>query len=132
MYIRENIGGSTGTVAEQKPGQFAELLMNNGWNCLWRGHPVQPTDHLMPSPFWPWDGNRKVWPSESPPCAGPKWWDFKGICFAVLCSPDAVADKTQPHMDQGLRQADGCIWMMTRSLLMLRQWNELPKIAACA
>ena len=45
----------------------------------------------MPSPFWPWDGNRKVWPSESPPCAGPKWWDFKGICFAVLCSPDAVA-----------------------------------------
>ena len=22
--------------------------MNNGWSCLWRGHPVQPTDHLMP------------------------------------------------------------------------------------
>ena len=44
----QNIGGSTGTVASQKPGQFADLLMNNGWSCLWRGHPVQPTDHLMP------------------------------------------------------------------------------------
>ena len=22
--------------------------MNNGWNCLWWGHPVQATDHLMP------------------------------------------------------------------------------------
>ena len=30
-----------------KPGQLAE---NDGWNCLWRGHPVQPTDHLMPPP----------------------------------------------------------------------------------
>ena len=28
------------------------MLMNNGWKCLWRGHPVQPTDHLMPSRWW--------------------------------------------------------------------------------
>ena len=24
------------------------LLENDGCNCLWRGHPVQPTDHLRP------------------------------------------------------------------------------------
>ena len=46
-----NIGGSTGTVAQQKPGRNVEnLLMNNGWKCLWRGHPVQPTDQLIPPP----------------------------------------------------------------------------------
>ena len=25
------------------------LLKNNGWKCLWRGHPAQPTDQLKPS-----------------------------------------------------------------------------------
>ena len=24
------------------------LLKNNGWKCLWRGHPAQPTDQLKP------------------------------------------------------------------------------------
>ena len=26
------------------------LLKNNGWKCLWRGHPAQPTDQLKPLP----------------------------------------------------------------------------------
>ena len=42
------IGGSTGTVASPTPEHCVNLLMNNGWNCLWRGHPVQLTNHLMP------------------------------------------------------------------------------------
>ena len=25
------------------------LLKNNGWKCLWRGHPAQPTDQLKPT-----------------------------------------------------------------------------------
>ena len=32
------------------PPKKKKVLMNDGWNRLWRGHPVQPTDHLMPSP----------------------------------------------------------------------------------
>ena len=44
-----NTGRSTGRVAYQKPGRDAvNLLENNGWNCLWRGHPAQPTDHPKP------------------------------------------------------------------------------------
>ena len=30
------------------PGRPMNLLKNNGWKCLWRGHPAQPTDQLKP------------------------------------------------------------------------------------
>ena len=36
------------------------LLKNNGWKCLWRGHPAQPTDQLKPRP-----------PAGPPPPAAP-------------------------------------------------------------
>ena len=29
------------------------LLKNNGWKCLWRGHPAQPTDQLKPRSVGP-------------------------------------------------------------------------------
>ena len=31
------------------PPNLPCLLKNNGWKCLWRGHPAQPTDQLKPT-----------------------------------------------------------------------------------
>ena len=42
------------TVTGQPPPPMGDHAENIGWNCLWRGHPVLPTDHLMPM------GDRRV------------------------------------------------------------------------
>ena len=34
--------------AKVPPPPPTHLLKNNGWKCLWRGHPAQPTDQLKP------------------------------------------------------------------------------------
>ena len=38
------------------------LLKNNGWKCLWRGHPAQPTDQLKPPVIPPPGGERPLGP----------------------------------------------------------------------
>ena len=70
-----NTGGSTNTVAEQKPGcEAVNLLMNNDWKCLLRGHLVQP--YLPPGP------NTGLSKHGDP--VFPHFWVFFGtIVFAV-------------------------------------------------
>ena len=48
------------------------LLKNNGWKCLWRGHPAQPTDQLKPQgafgPLLLWGGVASKSEGTAHPC----------------------------------------------------------------
>ena len=84
--------------------------MNNGRNCLWRGHPVQLTDHLMPThtprqppppapPFHtypnPHSLSRSHPPAHNPPLVKPSPWpraDSRQDCMSCTRAPSAGAD----------------------------------------